>query len=365
MNPYQERQASVFEKLPSEVTEIALTPGPSLKYLTGYQFDRTAWGEESPFICIISRDEGTGTVLPDLETEQAEGQLQGSFYTYTNEGFDPAEAVENLTNDITVTPPIGVDMSTMRLQESTLLDFNADKFVDISGVLSDIRSRKDEIELEIFQEAAKISDEILGETLNQVKPGVKESTLETTLKIKTLESEADAFGSGVVTSGPRTAINYTETTDRQVSEGDVVLIDMGIVYEGYYTDVTRTVAVGTPEQPFPEIHETVRQAAASARKAAKPGMTAGELDQCARDVIEEAGYGSEFVTGLGHGIGLDSHEKPILEQDNDAVLEEGNVVTIEPGIYIKGTGGVRIEDNIALTDNGSKTLTSLDRTLTW
>lgn len=363
MSVFRTRRRDLFDHLPADVTTVALTPGPTLRYFTGYQFDRTAWGEKSPFLCVVTDDDGIATVLPELEIERAGEVLPGEFFPYTDDGDAPADAVAALASETGLSAPLGVDYSTMRLQELTLLDVDTDSMVDIGPTVTERRARKDQRERELYREAASITDDILRETLDQLSAGMQESTVEALLKIQTLKSDADAFGSGVVTSGPRTAINYTDTTDRRITDGDLVLIDMGVVYEGYYTDVTRTVVVGESEEQFTEVHDVVREAASRARRAAEPGMTAHELDRVARDVIEEAGYGDQFVHGLGHGIGLDSHEAPVLDQANETVLEEGHVVTIEPGIYIEGVGGVRIEDDVLLTDDGAEVLTELERSI--
>ena len=358
---YETRRQRVFERVEPEVSTIILTPGPALRYLTGYQFDRTAWGQASPFLSVLTVSDGLATVLPELELERAGDALDGKYFPYNNDGRDPAAAVSDLTSDVDLSAPLGVDYSTMRLQELQLLQTDPGDMIDIGPMVAAERACKDEDERNRYRKAASITDEIFSEILSQLSPGMHESTVEELMKVQTLESEADAFGSGVVTSGPRTAINYTDTTDRRITKGDIVLIDMGIVYEGYYTDVTRTVAVGEPQEPFPDIHETVREAAAAARDAAEPGMTASELDGVAREVIANAGYGDAFVHGLGHGIGLDSHEAPELNGKNDRVLKPGNVVTIEPGIYIDDVGGVRIEDDVLITENGAEVLTQLGR----
>ncbi|MFC7212614.1 M24 family metallopeptidase [Saliphagus sp. GCM10025334] len=363
MTIFEPRQAGLFERLPSDVDVALLTPGPSLLYLTGYDFNRTAWGQDSPFLYVLTRDLDGAVVLPELEMERAEPALDAEFYPYGEDGDDPIDAVERVTTDYGVDVPLAVEYRTMRLQEYILLDSIADlaDTADLGAAVADLRSRKDGQELKLFRRACELTDEVLGETLQDVKPGMQEQTIDGMLRTRALQSDADAYGSGVVTSGPRTAINYTETTDRRIGQDDVVLIDTGIVFAGYYTDVTRTVAVGDPDGPFEEMHAVVRRAARQAREAAKPGMTAHELDAVARDVIEEAGYGEEFVHGLGHGIGLDSHEAPVLERGNDTVLEAGNVITIEPGIYRQGVGGIRIEDDVAITENGAEVLTSLGR----
>jgi Xaa-Pro dipeptidase len=363
MSVRETRAAALFERLPAGVDAIALTPGPSLRYLTGYQFGRTAWGEASPFLFVLTRDLDAATLLPELEVKRAGDALPGEFFMYADDGDDPATAADALASAVDLTPPVGAEFTTMRLQELALLALSPDDLVDVSDPVAELRARKDKAELGLYREAARITDEILGAAIETIEPGVRERDVERELVARVLESDADGYGSGVVTSGPRTAVNYTETTDRRIEEGDLVLIDTGVVYEGYYTDVTRTVAVGDPPEPLVEVHDVVRRAARVAREAAEPGMTAHELDRVAREMIEDAGYGDEFVTGLGHGIGLDSHEPPVLDREIETVLEAGHVFTVEPGIYLEGVGGVRIEDDVALRADGAEVLTSLERSI--
>lgn len=364
MDIYEARQVELFKRLPDTVETAVLTPGPSLLYLTGYDFNRTAWGQDSPFLYILTHDLESVVVLPGLETERAGDRLDAEFYQYGEDWDSLHQAVERVTADYDLDAPIAVEYSTMRLQEYALLEAVSDlsEAVDLSDEVTALRVQKDDCELEIYRKAAEITDEILGETLQEVTPGMQEQTIERMLHTRTVQSKADAYGSGVVTSGPRTAINYTDTTDRRIGEDDLVLVDMGIVYEGYYTDVTRTICVGEPNDEFAVIHRIVRDAARTVRQELRAGMTAHKVDELARQVIADAGYEDEFVHGLGHGIGLDSHEAPMLEPGNDRLLEEGNVFTVEPGIYIEG-GGVRIEDNVALTADGPEVLTSLDRSI--
>lgn len=359
MSVHADRRAALFERLPSPVDTVVLGPGPSLRYLTGYRFDRAAWGQEPPAFVALTPD-GGGAVLPELEAEAAAAHLSGALCTY---GDSPADAAARLDAAVGLEPPVGVEPTSLRLREATLLPGPLGECRDVAGDLAALRARKDERERALFREAGRITDDVLGDALAWLEPGVTERELERYVERRVLDSDAEGVGSGVVTSGPRTAVVQTSTTDREIGAGEPVLIDTGVVHEGYYTDVTRTVVPGEPADRLADIHEIVREAAGAAREAAEPGMTAGELDAVARGVVEDAGYGAAFHTGLGHGIGLDSHEAPVLEPGNGTTLEAGNVVTIEPGVYVDNVGGVRVEDDVLLVEGGAETLTGLDRSI--
>lgn len=355
MTVHADRRAALFDRLPEGC--CLLGPGPSLRYLTGYAFDRAAWGEEPPVVVALTPD-GGGAVLPDLEADNA-ADLPCELFTYDD---SPEEAAAELAAAVGL-EGAAVDPTSLRLREATMLPGDPREYRDASADIAALRARKDGRERELYREAGRITDDVLGATLEWLEPGATEREVERYVARQVLDSAADGVGSGVVTSGPRTAVVQTATTDRELRADEPVLIDTGVVYEGYYTDVTRTVVPGEPSDRIGDVHTVVRQAARAAREAAEPGLTAAELDAVAREVIEGAGYGEAFLTGLGHGVGLDSHEAPVLEPGNDAALEAGNVVTIEPGIYIDDVGGVRVEDDVLLVEGGSETLTGLDRSI--
>jgi Xaa-Pro aminopeptidase len=174
--------------------------------------------------------------------------------------------------------------------------------------------------------------------------------------MRRLGASGAAFAT-IVASGERSALPHGVASDKVIAKGDLVTFDFGAVYDGYCSDLTRTVVVGRPTDRQREIYEIVLEAQETALRAAKAGMTGRELDAVARDIIAQRGYGEAFGHSLGHGIGLAIHEDPRVSKQGDAVLQPGMVITIEPGIYLSGWGGVRIEDDIVLTDHGARVLT--------
>lgn len=366
---YAARRAALFESLPDAVETVVLAPGPSLRYFTGYTFDRMAHGSDSPCVYVLSRDLDAVMLVPALERERAASIVGDAtaLYTYDDHGV-AAGAFSDLREAIDLGGAVGVEPRSMRLLEYDLLADTVDPtaVVDITESIDDLRARKDGDEIEALRRAGTIITDILDETLPEIHPGMTETDVHAAIRKRVLDSDADSYAVGIVTSGERTARNYTDTTDREIEPGDPVMIDTGVVYDGYYSDVTRTIVVGPDDDVDPDIremHAAVREAAAAARDAARPGVTAGDLDGVARESLTEAGYGDAFVTDLGHGIGLEAHEQPYLSADNDRVIAVGNAFTVEPGAYIPGTGGVRIEDDLVVTEDDPIVLTEFDRGL--
>ncbi len=231
--------------------------------------------------------------------------------------------------------------------------------VGIGTSLDSIRSCKDGDEIALLGEIAQLASASLMTTLAILKPGIRESDIALELEIEMRRRGADARAFDfIVASGDRGALPHGRATDRVIRPGDMVTIDFGAVMHGYHSDETVTVATGSPDARCCEIHSIVREAHDRAIAAVRPGISCRELDAVARDYIRLQGYEEYFGHGLGHGVGLDIHEKPVISPRSDSVVEEGMVFTIEPGVYIPGFGGVRIEDTVAVTSDGCSILTA-------
>ena len=192
----------------------------------------------------------------------------------------------------------------------------------------------------------------------EIEPGITEARIawELELEMRRLGAAGPAFDI-IVGAGPNGALPHHRADDSILRQGDPVVIDMGANYEGYHSDLTRTFYVGNPDDEFLSIYSIVLQAQETAIREVRPGMTGEDVDKIARTVIEEAGYGEEFGHGLGHGVGLAVHERPIVVPTSEDVIENGMIFTIEPGIYISGWGGVRIEDIVVMEDGRARILT--------
>jgi Xaa-Pro dipeptidase len=198
-----------------------------------------------------------------------------------------------------------------------------------------------------------------------IKIGVteKEIASELTIQMLRLGGDAEAPFAPIVSSGPNGANPHASPGDRKMAAGDLLVIDWGTGYQGYVADLTRTFGIGKVEPEFQRIADIVKDANAAGRAIAAPGLQAGAVDAAAREVINTAGYGAYFTHRVGHGIGLEGHEPPYMFGENTLRLAEGMAFTIEPGIYLTGRGGVRIEDNVVVTANGVDVLSSLPREL--
>lgn len=229
--------------------------------------------------------------------------------------------------------------------------------VAISGLVEKIREVKSEEEIEIIRKAVEITEKAYDYILGFVKVGVTEIEVANKLDfyMRKLGATGVSFDT-IVASGFRSAMPHGVASDKEIEEGDMVTIDFGCIYNGYVSDMTRTFAVGDPGEELKKVYEIVYQANKKVQEAAKVGVTGAELDSVARDYITEQGYGDKFGHSTGHGIGLEVHEGPAISYRNEEPLVVNNIITNEPGIYIPGLGGVRIEDDLVIKENGNENL---------
>ncbi|MCS7114787.1 MAG: Xaa-Pro peptidase family protein [Nitrososphaerota archaeon] len=223
----------------------------------------------------------------------------------------------------------------------------------------ELRKVKDSEELMLMRKAAELAREGMKAAYEVIRPGIKEyeAAAEIEYAMRRKGSWGTAFET-IVASGPRSAFPHGGCTEREIGDGDLVVVDIGASYHYYCSDITRTLVAGRPSEKQKRLYEIVKKAQEKAIQAIKPRVKAKVVDTAARQVIEEAGYGKYFVHGLGHGLGLEVHEPPTLNPQSRERLEVGNVATIEPGIYIGGFGGIRIEDMVLVEKNGAEKFTS-------
>ena len=235
------------------------------------------------------------------------------------------------------------------------------ELVPVAGV-DHIRWIKDHEEIAAIARAAEIADAAYERLWDQLRPGLSEraAALELEIMMRRLGAERLAFET-VLASGPRSALPHGRATDRAIGGGELVTLDFGSVWGGYCSDCTRTVVLGHPDERQRRVHGVVTEALEASLRKIRPGVPCRDVDAHARAVIAAAGFGDAFGHSLGHGVGLDVHEGPRLSPQEDAVLEEGMVVTVEPGIYLPGWGGVRVEDLVVVTEDGCRVLTGARR----
>ena len=230
--------------------------------------------------------------------------------------------------------------------------------VPLAGIVERLRAVKDSAELARMEAAANIADEALASVVPMLRPGTTESHLQRALDgaIRSAGASGPAYDT-IVASGPNAALPHATPTDRRLESGDLVIIDVGALVDGYRSDMTRTFVLGDPSDRAAAMLEAVERSQRAGVAVVEPGVEAGEIDKACRSVLDDAGMGDAFVHGTGHGVGLDIHELPRVASRSTAALEPGNVLTVEPGVYFPGFGGVRIEDLLVVTDSGCRPLT--------
>jgi len=348
----------------SHVDLMAIVPGANLRYLTGLEMHAS----ERVTLALFPLDGQVAFVLPELEAPRAQGNLatEASFYSYSDqEGPGPAfrQAAADLRLEGKV---IGVEHLAMRVLELRLLEEHATgaRFVDGGPLLSQLRILKDAEEIEAMRRASEVNEECFRQTAAHIQPGVTEQELSAIWQKAALDlSGGELPDVPIVASGPNGASPHTTATPRPVESGDLVTIDGFLRVEGYYSDITRTYAVGEIDEELESIYSVVQEANAAGREVIKPGIQAQEVDRAARAVIDRAGYAEYFIHRTGHGLGLEIHESPYIVQGNEEVLQPGMTFTVEPGIYLPGKGGVRIEDDVVVTETSCESLTNLPRDL--
>lgn len=238
------------------------------------------------------------------------------------------------------------------------------ELVPTKELVEGIRAVKDEDELSKIRKAIALADEAFAHIVDFTEPGMTEKEVAWELEVfmRTHSAEKVAFDL-IVGSGPNGAMPHATVSERVIRAGEPIVIDMGAMIDGYNSDLTRTICAGRPDDKFKEIYDIVLEAQQTAEQSIRPGMTGKQADGIARKVIEDAGYGDNYGHGLGHGVGLAVHEKPGVGRLSEDVLEPGMVFTVEPGIYLPGWGGVRIEDIVVMREDGVRVLTQASKEL--
>lgn len=295
-------------------------------------------------------------------TEQA--ALEAPLFEVVRFPGSPQETAATLIQDL-AWQKIGFEAQKMSFEEhKNFQQALQAKLTPLTEEISGLRAIKDEEELKIMTAGAKKTDRAFKWILENIKAGMTEKEFSRELEIYLLKEGASRPSfSFIVASGARGALPHGVASDKIMHKSDLVTIDFGAVFAGYSTDMTRTVALGEPDALLKEIYNVVLKAQEAACRAIRPGIKGREADSVARDIIASAGFGENFGHGLGHGVGLEVHEYPRLNTKSESVLEPGMVVTVEPGIYLPGLGGVRIEDMVLVRDEGAELLTKSPKEL--
>lgn len=344
---------------------VVLNPGPTLTYLTGLHFHLM----ERPVVLIVPVEGDLLLVLPELElAKTTDLPFLVNIMAYGENPSSWPEVFLKAAQAAEVSDTFGVEPTRMRYLELRFLEAAAPKarFLAAEESLSQLRMFKDPFEVGCMRKAVMIAQQALVDTLPFIRKGITERELaaELTLQLLRQGSDAEMPFTPIVAAGPNSANPHASPTGRQLAPGDLLVIDWGASYRGYISDLTRTFALGKVEPELELIVALVEEANAAGRAAARPGLPAGAVDQAARKTIEQGGYGKYFTHRTGHGIGMEGHEPPYIRGDNEQLLKPGMTFTVEPGIYLTGRNGSRIEDDILITEEGSLSLSDLPRQLT-
>ena len=345
---------------------VALVPGANLHYFTGLSSHLS----ERPSVAFIPAEGPLAILLPELESPAAKAQLPADarLFTYRDEeGHD--DAFHSISGELGLADKsIGVEYLAMRVLEMRRIEQAAPgcRLLATEPWLPQLRMRKDATEIAHMRRAVEIAERAMRSLLDagSIRPGRTELEIAAELRIAMLREggQGEAF-SPIVVAGPNSAAPHASPSDRPLEVGDLAIIDWGTAYQGYRSDITRTFVLGSPTKEMEQIHDAVLAANQSGRLTVRPRMPAQEVDRAARRAITLAGYGAYFIHRTGHGLGLETHEPPYLVEGNLELLEPGMTFTVEPGIYLPGVGGVRIEDDVVVTEDVSETLTTLPREL--
>ncbi len=343
---------------------VILMPGPNAYYLSGMHTHVS----ERPILLFIPQAGEPAVIIPGLEAMKAEAAgipLERIFAWNDVDWFHDAfaEAARVLKLDGS---HWGVEALYMRVLELEALQQVAPNLQTSHAepALMALRAIKDETELAHITEAIAVAERTIDRLIPLIKIGMTEKQVAAQLTAILLAEGGDALAfSPIVSAGPNSASPHAMPGERPLAIGDMLVIDWGVFVNGYPSDITRTFAVGEVDDEMRHIYEVVRQANKAGKQAAKPGATGQDVDRAARKVINDAGYGAYFIHRTGHGLGLEVHELPGMVEGNSQPLQAGNVFTVEPGIYLPGRGGVRIEDNVVVTADGCRSLTSFPRDL--
>jgi len=371
----QQRVERMLDRARAQGLEcVVLMPGPNLYYLTGLNMHMS----ERTTMLFFPVNGQPFAFCPSFEAERVKTGAGVTKVFAWGEEEGPAPVLRRALSATGLGQGVlGVEFRYMRILERELLAHGAAQGVSAMGaghatglryedagvILADLRMTKDAEELANMQEAAAMVDAGCRAAHSFIRPGVTELQV-----VEHMERELGRLGAKPpfhidVASGPRAAVPHAGATDRVLQEGELCWVDFVYTYKGYVGDITRTYPVGRVEGKLAEIYRICLEAQAKARTEARPGMTGAQIDSIARNYIAEKGYGEYFTHRTGHGLGLEGHEEPYIVGSNHRPLDIGQTFTIEPGIYIPGLGGVRIEDDVVLEPGGARSLTRYPRDL--
>lgn len=345
-----------------QIGAVFVTTPTTVGYFTGF-FSNP---HERLMGCLITLSGKPTLIVPLLDAQKA--RALGTADVVAHRDSDDAVVVfrRHYTDVACATSVMAIEKSHMTVArfEAFSKELPRVTWVAADEALLDLRMKKDAEELGLMRYAAKLADEAMAFAASKIAAGRTEAEIVSEIEQFVASKGADkmAFETMVLT-GTKCSLPHGTPGDQPIQEGDLVIVDLGIVWKHYCSDITRTFAVGIVTDQQRAIYETVRHANEAAIQAVRPGVSAGSIDQTARQVIQARGYGAYFTHRVGHGLGIDIHEAPSMHGENHTTLQSGMTFTIEPGIYLPDVSGVRIEDDVCVTDEGVEVLTSYPKEL--
>ncbi len=343
-----------------EIDVLVVTRPPNIRYLTGFT--------GSAGTLVVDADGGSLLCTDGRYAEQSRRQVEDAgVATQIEIAVTVAETHAAVANFLSGRRRIGLEAHglTWAAQRGYAEAFGPDRdLVATEGLVEALRRRKDAGEIARIAAACAIADEAFGVVRERLGDGLTEREVALDLELEMRRRGASAVSfDPIVASGPNGAMPHARPTDRTVRHGELVVCDFGCIVDGYCSDMTRTVSVGPPDERSRDLYTLVASAQAAGAAAVAPGVDLIAVDAAARAPIVDAGYGEQFSHGTGHGVGIEVHESPRVARTSSGTLQVGDVVTVEPGVYLPGVGGVRVEDTLAVTEEGADTLTNSPKEL--
>jgi Xaa-Pro aminopeptidase len=358
---YAERLGALQAKMVQQgIDLVAIAPTANMRYLTGF-----APLMDERFCALLVGVSSTRFLVPEVNAEQVEAHTGMSVIRWSD-ADGPQRALAKALDGLGIKAGIMLAADDCMRADSLLLLQDVvmpEQSVVAGKLMTPLRIQKSEEEIEIMGRSAALADEALMAGADACRPGVTERQVGDTIARYFREHGAEAVDFVIVASGPNSAFPHHETGDRLLESGDTIIIDIGATLGGYKSDITRVVHLGEPTAEALGVYDAVLEANRRGRQAAVSGAKASKVDRAARETLEGAGLGEYFTHRTGHGLGLETHEPPWITAKSQTKLEPGMVFSVEPGVYMPGKFGVRIEDIVVVTEGESHNLTGLDHAL--
>lgn len=341
-----------------QVDMVAVGPTANMRYLLGFM----PHPDERLCLLLIEKDK-TRMVVPALNAEDIAAHTDQELVIWSDaEG--PEQALRKILHPAYTPGTLAVD-GAMRADFLIHLQTLAkpEKVIPTEGLISPLRLRKSPEEIQALAHAAEQADRAMQAGVDACLPGVTEAEVAWVVETAFRQDGAEIVDFTLIAAGPNGAYPHHHAGEHALQRGDAIILDIGATLDGYKSDITRMVYLGNPTAEFLKAFDAVSEANQRARAAVQVGKTAGDIDGVARGILEQAGYGQYFTHRTGHGLGLEGHEPPWIMSGEGTELEEGMVFSIEPGVYLAGKFGVRVEDIVAVSKSGARTLTGFDHSL--